>query len=150
MTARWWTREEHDTECGNGGCPGFKFHQATHVTAPGPKPVGELLAGEIDVRGWSQGDFAEILDRPVQFVSEVVSGKRGITRESAAQIGAALGQTAEYWLNLQHRYLLSEQAKNVHIMAKLDGIRRRALLRQKAPDAGADGEAADSTAGVTP
>lgn len=40
---RWWTREEHDVECGNGGCPGFKFHQATRVTVPTPDTATPLI-----------------------------------------------------------------------------------------------------------
>src|SRR3954468_6438202 len=98
-----------------------------------PEPVGELLAGEIDARGWSQADFAAVLDRPTQFVSEIVNGKKEITRESAAQIGAALGHTAEYWLSLQDQYLLAEQFKNESTQAKLDEVRRRARLNEKAP-----------------
>lgn len=96
-------------------------------------PVGELLGDELDARGWSQADFAAVLDRPTQFVSEIVTGKKEITRESAAQIGAALGQTPEYWLNLQDQYILAEQAKNTATQGKLQDVRRRALLNSKAP-----------------
>ena len=63
-------------------------------------PAGEFLADELDARGWTQAEFAAILDRPAQFVSEIISGKKEITRESAAQIGAALGTSAEMWLSL--------------------------------------------------
>lgn len=63
--------------------------------------AGECLADELDARGWSQADFAEVLGRPVQFISEIISGKKEITRETAAQIAAALGTSAEFWLNLQ-------------------------------------------------
>ena len=69
-------------------------------------PAGEFLADELDARGWTQAEFAAILDRPAQFVSEIISGKKEITRESAAQIGAALGTSAEMWLSLQDQYLL--------------------------------------------
>ena len=96
-------------------------------------PVGELLGREIEARGWSQTDFAAVLDRPTQFISEIVNGKKEITRESAAQIGAALGQTAESWLNLQDQYLLAEQAKNQNTRVKLDEVRRRARLNEKGP-----------------
>ncbi|PSK62938.1 hypothetical protein B0E53_05135 [Micromonospora sp. MH33] len=96
-------------------------------------PVGELLGDELDARGWSQADFAAVLDRPTQFVSEIITGKKEITRESAAQIGAALGQSAEYWLKLQDQYLLAEQAKNKATQGKLEEVRRRALLNSKAP-----------------
>ncbi len=76
----------------------------------GPVPVGQILGAEIEERGWTQADFAAVLGRPTQFVSEIITGKKEITRESAAQIGAALGTTPEYWLNLQDAYLLDEQA----------------------------------------
>jgi HTH-type transcriptional regulator/antitoxin HigA len=96
-------------------------------------PAGELLGEELEARGWSQADFAAVLDRPTQFVSEIVTGKKEITRESAAQIGAALSQSAEYWLKLQDQYLLAEQAKNSATQAKLGDVRRRARLNQLAP-----------------
>lgn len=96
-------------------------------------PAGELLGEELEARGWSQADFAAVVDRPTQFVSEIVTGKKEITRESAAQIGAALSQSPEYWLKLQDQYLLAEQAKNPTTQAKLDDVRRRARLNDKGP-----------------
>ena len=80
---------------------------------PDPVPVGRFLAEEIEAHGWTQAEFAAVLGRPVQFVSEIVNGKKEVTRESAAQIGAALGQTPEFWLSFQDEYLLSEQAKSI-------------------------------------
>lgn len=99
----------------------------------GQLPVGEILGRELEARGWSQADFAVVLDRPTQFVSEIVTGKKEITRESAAQIGAALDHTAEYWLQLQDQYLLAEQEKNPATQGRLDEVRRRALLNLKGP-----------------
>ena len=98
-----------------------------------PDPVGKWLADELEAREWSQADFAAILGRPTQFVSEIINGKKEITRESAAQIGAALGQTAEMWLSLQDQYLLAQQAKDVRAQAKLSDVRKRALISQHAP-----------------
>lgn len=98
-----------------------------------PEPVGKWLASELEARDWSQADFAAILGRPTQFVSEIINGKKEITRESAAQIGAALDLTAEMWLNLQDQYLLAEQAKNVRTQAKLNDVRKRALISKHAP-----------------
>ena len=107
---------------------------AAHDTLPiDQTPVGELLGRELDHRGWSQADFAAVLARPTQFVSEIVTGKKEITRESAAQLGAALGHTAEYWLNLQDQYLLAEQGRNESTQGKLEEVRRRALLNDKGP-----------------
>jgi len=107
-------------------------------TEHGPLPlnqesVGKLLGDEIEFRGWSQADLAAVLGRPTQFVSEIVTGKKEITRDSAAQIGAALGHSPEYWLKLQDQYLLAEQAKNKKTQGKLTEVRRRAVLSGKGP-----------------
>lgn len=96
-------------------------------------PVGGLLGEELEARGWSQADFAAVIDRPTQFVSEIVTGKKEITRESAAQIAAALSQSPEYWLKLQDQYLLAQQAKNATTQAKLGDVRRRARLNDMGP-----------------
>ncbi len=80
-------------------------------------PAGEFLAEELEARGWTQAEFAAILDRPAQFVSEIISGKKEITRESAAQIGAALGTSAEMWLSLQDQYLLWLQKQDAKSQA---------------------------------
>ncbi len=96
-------------------------------------PAGEHLADELDARGWTQADFADVLGRPAQFVSEIISGKKEITRESAAQIAAALGTSTEFWLNLQDSYLLWEQAQDSRIKENLDAVKTRARLRELAP-----------------
>ncbi|GAB3710899.1 HigA family addiction module antitoxin [Corynebacterium nasicanis] len=96
-------------------------------------PAGEFLAEELEARGWTQQDFAAVLGRPVQFVSEVITGKREITRESAAQIGAALGTSAQLWLNLQETYLLWVQSQDEQVQASIDAVRLRARLRELAP-----------------
>lgn len=96
-------------------------------------PVGEILAEELEQRDWSQTEFAEILGRPTQFVSEIMSGKKEITRESAAQIAAALGPSAEFWLNIQNQYLLSRQAQDTETQSQLSNVRLRAQLNQLAP-----------------
>ncbi|WP_457948780.1 helix-turn-helix domain-containing protein [Pseudarthrobacter sp. alpha12b] len=96
-------------------------------------PAGEYLAKELDERAWTQAEFAEILGRPAQFVSEIISGKKEITRESAAQIGAALGTPPEMWLNLQDSYLLKTQLQNKKTQSELHDVRLRARLMELAP-----------------
>lgn len=95
--------------------------------------VGELLADELEARGWTQAEFAEVLGRPAQFVSEIISGKKEITRESAAQIGAAFGTSPDIWLNIQDRYHLWLQAKDSATQIGLGAVRLRARLRELAP-----------------
>ena len=96
-------------------------------------PAGELLADELAARQWTQTEFAEILGRPVQFVSEIVQGKKEITRESAAQIGAALGTSAELWLNLQDTYFLWKQDQDPKAKQGLHEVATRARLNDLAP-----------------
>lgn len=96
-------------------------------------PAGEHLADELEARGWTQAEFAEILGRPAQFVSEIISGKKEITRQSAAQIGAALGTSAEMWLNLQDAYLLRKQSQDEATQEELSEVRTRARLNALAP-----------------
>ena len=107
---------------------------ATHNPLPiDQDPVGKLLADELEARDWSQGDFAVILGRPTQFVSEIINGKKEITRESAAQIAAALDTSAELWLSLQDQFLLAEQAKDAGTQTRLSEVRTRALISRHAP-----------------
>ncbi len=101
-------------------------------TPPRQSP-GKLLAQELDSRGWTQAEFAAVVGRPTQFVSEIVTGKKEITRESAAQLGAALGTYPEFWLRLQDRYLLRQQAKDTSTQQALSEVRRRARLHELAP-----------------
>ena len=96
-------------------------------------PVGEQLLEELDRRGWTQADFAEILGRPAQVISEIISGKKEITRESAAQIAAALGTSPELWLNLQDQYHLWKQAQDSATQQQLEDVKLRARLKQLAP-----------------
>lgn len=97
------------------------------------QPAGHHLLEELSARGWTQAEFAGILGRPVQFLSEIINGKKEITRESAAQIGAALGTSAAYWLNRQDQYHLAQQRADGETSARLDDVRRRAQLRASFP-----------------
>lgn len=96
-------------------------------------PVGEILADELEARGWSQAEFAQIISRPKQFVSEIITGKKELTRESAAQVAAAFGTSPEFWLNIQNTYYLWKQGKDEHTQNELDQVSRRAKLREIAP-----------------
>lgn len=91
-------------------------------------PPGEFLKEELDARGWSQADFAEIMGRPPATVSDLILGKRSISPEIARGLAAALGTSAEFWMNLDTAYQLSRVRRNED-----DVITRRAKLYEKAP-----------------
>ena len=71
-------------------------------------PPGEFIRDEIEERGWTQEDLAEILGRPLRLVNEIIMGKRGITPETANGIAAAFGTSAQFWMNLESIYRLSQ------------------------------------------
>jgi HTH-type transcriptional regulator/antitoxin HigA len=65
---------------------------------------GEYLRDELAARGWTQGDFAKVIGRPLQVVNEIINGKKRITVATAKEIGLALGTGPELWLNLENTY----------------------------------------------
>ena len=67
---------------------------------------GKHLRDELDARGWTQVEFAEILGRPVQHVNRIINGKRGITARTAKEFEAAFGTSAEFWMKLDTAYRL--------------------------------------------
>ncbi len=64
--------------------------------------VGEYLRDELEERGWTISEFAEIICRTIQTVSEILNGKKEITVDTANSIAAVFGTTPELWLNLQN------------------------------------------------
>ncbi|MFN9063396.1 MAG: HigA family addiction module antitoxin, partial [Pseudanabaena sp.] len=69
-------------------------------------PPGTILSEEIDARGWTQKDLAEIIDRPAQAINEIVKGTKQITPETAIELSAAFGTSAQFWTNLEANYRL--------------------------------------------
>src|SRR5260370_17308871 len=69
---------------------------------------GEYIREELEARGLKQLDLARILGRPIQFVNEMISGKRSITAKTAVELAAAFGTIAQLWLNLESAYQLSK------------------------------------------
>jgi len=90
-------------------------------------PPGEFIREELEARGWTQDDLADILSRPLQTVNEVITGKRGITPETAKGLGEAFGTSAQYWMNLESVYRLSLENDNGK------AVTRRAAIYDMAP-----------------
>lgn len=91
-------------------------------------PPGYVLKEELDKRGWTQVELSEILDRPPRLVNEIISGKRAITPETAKGLSAAMGQSAEFWMNLEMSYRLSKASFSASSI-----VARRAKLYDKFP-----------------
>ena len=82
----------------------YTAQELTPAYTPSP---GEILATELHARGWSQRKFAQILGKPAQAVNEILRSKKQITPETALRIAAALGTSAELWLNLEADFRLA-------------------------------------------
>ena len=92
-------------------------------------PPGRIIKRELDARGWTQKDLAEIMGRPPQAVSEIVRGRKQIMPETALQLAAAFGTSPELWINLETNYRLY-QAREEYDQAD---ITRRSRLYSLAP-----------------
>lgn len=90
-------------------------------------PPGEFIRDELEARGWTQQDLADILGVAAPSLNLIITGKRSITTEMAKALGNAFGTSAELWLNLESGYQLSKAGS-----AK-DSIARRSRLYSIAP-----------------
>jgi HTH-type transcriptional regulator/antitoxin HigA len=91
-------------------------------------PPGEFLRDELEARGWSQTEFAEIIGREHRVVNELILAKRAVTPETAIELGAALGTSAQLWMNLETAYQLSKVTPR-----PVARIAREAALRGRFP-----------------
>jgi HTH-type transcriptional regulator/antitoxin HigA len=89
---------------------------------------GGYIAEELEARGWSQLDLADILGRPPQAVNEIIKGKRAITPETAKGLADAFGTSAQVWMNLQSAYDLATMRQSEN-----NTVSRKAELYKYAP-----------------
>ncbi|MGF1588975.1 MAG: HigA family addiction module antitoxin [Pleurocapsa sp.] len=74
---------------------------------------GRILQRELDARGWTQKDLAEITGLPTKGIDEIIKRTKQITPETATALSAALGTTATFWTNLEAKYhILNDKNKN--------------------------------------
>jgi len=69
-----------------------------------PIHPGEFLVETLHELGISQAQFARAIGVSPMRVSHVVNHTRPVTVELALLFGRALGQSPQYWLNLQAAY----------------------------------------------
>ena len=69
-----------------------------------PIHPGDFLAETLAELGISQAEFARAIGVSPMRISHVVKGTRPVTAELALLFGRALGQSPQYWLNLQTAY----------------------------------------------
>lgn len=78
-----------------------------------PTHPGKLLLEEfLRPLGMTQVEFAKAIDVPLQRVNEIIKGKRGVTPDTALRFEAALGASAQFWLNAQTAWDLWHQLRS--------------------------------------
>ncbi len=90
-------------------------------------PPGEFIKEELEARGWTQEDLAEITGRQSSIISGLVNGKRAVSPDIASELSAAFGTTAQFWMNLETAYRLFVGGRPDETVA------RKARLYAKAP-----------------
>lgn len=71
-------------------------------------PPGDIIKEELEARGWTQTDLAEIIGKSARLVNEVIAGKRALTPDTARTLADAFGTSAQFWMNLESAYQLSK------------------------------------------
>jgi addiction module HigA family antidote len=73
------------------------------MTRPAIHP-GEILADELQELGITSTELSRRLSVPPNRISQIISGKRSITGDTALRLGHWFGTSAQFWLNLQAAY----------------------------------------------
>lgn len=79
----------------------------------------EHLAEKLKGLSMSSAALARHIRVPTNRVSQILSGKRSVTADTALRLGKCLNTEPEYWLNLQIQYELdiAEHAVNAELMS---------------------------------
>ena len=71
-----------------------------------PVHPGEILREELDTLGLSASTLAQALGVPVNRVTTILNGQRGVTAHTALRLARYFGTTPQLWLNLQKTWEL--------------------------------------------
>ncbi|HEV3298110.1 MAG TPA: HigA family addiction module antitoxin [Planctomycetaceae bacterium] len=102
-----------------------------HFVTAEPFHPGEYIKDELEARGWTQDDLAQVMDLSRRQIVNLISGKSGVSADVARGLAKAFDQDAETWMRLQIVYELSLSAQKD--AEKQKEIGRRAALYSKAP-----------------
>ena len=88
-----------------------------------PIHPGLILAEDLRDAAISMNQLAKAIQVPMNRISAIVNGQRGITGDTAVRLARYWGTTPEYWMNLQSHYDL-EKAQDA-LAKTLDRIQVR-------------------------
>ena len=67
---------------------------------------GEVLRDELDELGLSANALSKALDVPVNRVTMILNGQRGVSADTALRLARYFGTTPQLWMNLQKTWEL--------------------------------------------
>ncbi len=88
-----------------------------------PIHPGEILGDELDELGMSAAEMARMIQVPANRISQIISGRRNISADTALRLGRYFGMSAEFWMNLQQAYELD--LARATLGAELDRLPQR-------------------------
>jgi addiction module HigA family antidote len=89
-----------------------------------PIHPGEHLAEELRELGITAAELSRQIDVPVNRITGIIHGQRGITADTALRLGHWFGTKPQFWMNLQQLYEL-RLAEN-EVGAEIASLPRRA------------------------
>lgn len=89
-----------------------------------PIHPGEHLAEELREVGITAAELSRQIDVPVNRITGIIHGQRGITADTALRLGHWFGTTPQFWMNLQQLYEL--RLAESEVGAKIAALPRRA------------------------
>jgi addiction module HigA family antidote len=89
-----------------------------------PIHPGEHLAEELRELGITAAELSRQIDVPVNRITGIIHGQRGITADTALRLGHWFGTSPQFWMNLQQLYEL--RLAESEIGAEIAALPRRA------------------------
>ncbi len=71
-----------------------------------PVHPGEILREELDTIGLSANALAKALGVPVNRITMILNGQRGVSADTALRLARYFGTTPQLWMNLQKTWEL--------------------------------------------
>ncbi|MCC6921072.1 MAG: helix-turn-helix domain-containing protein [Alphaproteobacteria bacterium] len=94
-------------------------------------PPGEFIRDELEARGWTQNDLAEIMGRPLKTVNELIQGKKQITPETAIGLADAFGDDdALYWMKLDAAYRIANTRRSESSVSRKSQLYSKFAVRE--------------------
>jgi addiction module HigA family antidote len=88
------------------------MHQRQRPTLP-----GQILKEEfLKPRKLTQKQLAHHLDCDIKVINRIINGRCAVSAEMAVKLAAALGTTADFWMNAQQAVDIDKAMRSIEIL----------------------------------